>query len=73
MSKRAIDGWQAFFSLIGITLGIIPLIQIGFGIGDGGLWQIVFSEDAGPIRWIVPLVVLVGAIIAVLMLERRKP
>ncbi|MFB9317151.1 hypothetical protein [Cryptosporangium minutisporangium] len=72
MTRKAIDGWQGLCFFLGITLGVIPLIQFALGTRRGGLLRFVFGDDPGAARWIVPLVILAVAIAAITLLERRK-
>ncbi|WP_144127691.1 hypothetical protein [Catellatospora sichuanensis] len=72
MSRKVIEGWQGLLLVVGITLGVFPLIQIGLGVGRGGLWRLALGDDAGALRWILPLATLIVTLAAIALLERRK-
>jgi hypothetical protein len=72
MTRKAIDGWQGLCCFLGITLGVIPLIQFALGVRRGGLLRFVLGEQPGAALWIAPTAVLVVAVTAIALLERRK-
>lgn len=71
MTSKTVDAWQGLIGLIGITLGVIPLVMLIFG-SSNGLWSLVLDDSAGAIRWVLPVAVLVVGVVAIAVLERRK-
>ncbi|BBF99824.1 MULTISPECIES: hypothetical protein [Pseudonocardia] len=59
---------QNVVGLVGLTLGVIPLVMFLF-TGRVGLWGPLVIT--GPMPWIAPLLVAVTAGIALVVLERR--
>ncbi|MFG1927889.1 hypothetical protein [Cryptosporangium sp. NPDC048952] len=70
--NKTIDGWQGFLALIGVSLGVIPLVQYAIGVRRGGLLRFVLGDDPGAALWIVPLVILAVVAVVILLLERGK-
>ena len=71
MTAKTADAWQGLAGLIGITLGVIPLVMMVFG-SSNGVWSLVLDDSAGALRWVCPLLVLLGGVTAIAILERRK-
>ena len=59
---------QNVVGLVGVTLGLIPLVLYLF-TGGIGLWRLVVGE-APPVPWLYPLAVLVVAGVALVALDR---
>ncbi len=68
---RDIEAIQGIVAFVGITLGVIPLIQVFFGRRPG-LLTLVLPEGPSALHWIAPIVVVLAAIAIVLVLESRK-
>lgn len=72
---RTIDGLQGLTALLGITLGVLPLIQALVG-GHPGLLRLVLGEDAGSMTYAAPIAVVVVIAVVIAVLEgtkRRRP
>lgn len=59
---------QSALALVGITLGLIPLLQY-WTVGGIGLWRFLVGESP-PNPWVYPAVVLAVAVVGVLTLDR---
>jgi hypothetical protein len=70
--SRLLDGLQGVSALIGITLGVIPLISWALGGSSGGLLQLILGPLSGAMAYVVPLVVVVLAIGLIAILEAMK-
>ncbi|MFT3944331.1 MAG: hypothetical protein QM705_11000 [Ancrocorticia sp.] len=68
---RGIESAQGLVAFVGITLGVIPLIQVVLGRRPG-LLTLVLSEGPSASHWIAPLVVVLAATVLVFVLELRK-
>lgn len=68
---RTIDGLQGLTALLGITLGVLPLIQVLVG-GHPGLLRVVLDEDAGSMIYAVPIAVVVVMAVVIAVLEGTK-
>jgi hypothetical protein len=66
------DGLQGLTVFIAVPLGVVPLIMLASGSETGGLWSLVLDEDAGPAEWVCPSLVVLAAVVAIALLERRK-
>lgn len=60
---------QNVVGLVGVTLGVIPLAMFLF-TGRVGLWGPL--GVTGPTAWILPLLVVVAAGAALVVLDRRE-
>lgn len=70
---RAIDGLQGVSALVGITLGVIPLVGWAMGTESGGLLGLVFGwSPSGTSAYVLPVVVVVAAIGVIAALEMVK-
>jgi hypothetical protein len=69
---RLLDGLQGMSALLGITLGVIPLISWVLGGSSGGLLRLIFGPLSGVMAYAVPLVVVVLAIGLIAILEAMK-
>ena len=69
---RLLDGLQGVSAIIGITLGVIPLISGAVGGQFGGLLRLIFGSLSGPMAYVVPLVVIILTIGLIAILEAMK-
>lgn len=69
--KQQLDAWQGVAAFIGITLGLLPLVQIFFGRGPG-LWRVLLAEEPGAYGYVLPVVVIVLCVAVVARLEAIK-
>ena len=69
---RLLDGLQGVSAIIGITLGVIPLISGVVGGQSGGLLRLIFGSLSGPMAYVVPLVVIFLTIGLIAILESMK-
>jgi hypothetical protein len=70
---RALDGLQGASALIGITLGVIPLVSWAVGGQSGGLLGRIFGWSAsGSLAYVLPVVVIVAVIGLIAILETMK-
>jgi hypothetical protein len=72
MVRTTVDAWQGVLALVGITLGVIPLIQKLLTGSTGSLWQLLVGGGEGVPALITATVVAIGTGAAVIALERRK-
>ncbi|MFB9314187.1 hypothetical protein [Nocardioides plantarum] len=70
--KSGEDGLQGLFAVVGIWLGVIPLVRVAFGgeVGRLASWLPGVEGDTG--RWLVPAVIVVGCVAVIAALERAK-
>ena len=71
MTRNRIDTSQGVVALVGITLGLIPLVQKLLTGSTGSLWQLLFDGE-GVLALTAAVVVTVGAVLIVAVLERAK-
>ena len=69
---RLLDGLQGVSAIIGITLGVIPLISGAVGGQSVGLLRLIFGSLSGPMAYVVPLVVIILTIGLIAILEAMK-
>ena len=71
---RTIDGLQGLAALLGITFGVIPLARVLFGAGPGALSRWLLGQPAGPMAYLLPIivVVIIVAVIAALEFVKRR-
>lgn len=67
-TKRSVTTAQGVAALVGITLGVIPLVGVLIGRGPG-LWTRLVG-DTGSAVWWLPGVVVVACVVAIAVLER---
>lgn len=72
MVRSKVEVWQGVAAFVGITLGVIPLVQKLLTGATGSLWQLLPGGGEGAPALVAAVVVLVGAIGAVALLERGK-
>lgn len=72
MSTRTVDGMQGLVALIGITLGVIPLVRAAYGGGPGWLLGWLPGMEGGATTYVVPIVIVVVAVAVMGVLERSK-
>lgn len=72
MTTKTIDGVQALVAFIGITCGVIPLLQVLVGFGNGVPWTWLVDDPAGLTAYLGPIGVVVVSVVALGALERRK-
>jgi len=65
--KASTNTLQGVAALVGITLGVIPLIGLAVGRGPG-LWTALIGERGGS-SWWLPAAVVVACIAALAVLE----
>lgn len=70
-TKRRLDGWQAVTAFVGITAGLLPLVQVVLGRGPG-LWRLVVGDASGSAAVVPPLVLLAVAVAVIVWLESLK-
>lgn len=73
-TRKRLDAWQAVTAFVGITAGLLPLVQVLLG-GGPGLWRLVVGDAAGPAAYVPPLAILAVAVAVIAWLEslKRKP
>ena len=69
---RAIDGLQGVCALIGITVGVIPLVSWGSEGSPGDLGRISGWSPLGSQAYVLPVAVIVVAIGVIAILEVMK-
>lgn len=69
---RVIDGLQGIAALIGITLGLIPLVWWALDGQHSAIFRWVFGAPSGSMAYVVPLVVIAVVIGFIAVLERLK-
>lgn len=62
---------QGLAALLGITLGVVPLLQMLFQ-GRPGLWKFVLGDAPGSVGYVLPAAILFGAIVVVALTEAKK-
>ena len=72
MVHGKVEVWQGVAAFVGITLGVIPLVQWLLTDATGSLWQLLPGGGSGTPALVAAVVVLIGAIGAVALLERGK-
>lgn len=70
-NSKQIDTWQGVVAFVGITLGVLPLLQLLFGSGPG-LLKFAIGEDPGVAGWVVPAGVIAISVAVIAWLERVK-
>ncbi|GAB3458381.1 hypothetical protein AB1207_20765 [Kineococcus endophyticus] len=67
------DAWQGLAALVGVTLGVVPLVLLGVGRGPG-LWQRLSLTATGSGAVVAPLIafVVAAAVIAGLEVAKRR-
>ncbi len=70
-TRKQLDAWQGGVAFIGITLGLLPLLQVLFGRGPG-LLRLVLGEDPGVYGYLRPIVVIAMCVAVVARLEPVK-
>lgn len=73
---RAFDGLQGGVALIGITVGVIPLIQFLLGADQSAVFRWIFGQPVGSMAYVLPAAVIavaVGVIAALELAKRRAP
>jgi hypothetical protein len=70
-TKRRLDAWQAVTAFVGITAGLLPLVQVLLGRGPG-LWRFLVGDAAGPAASVPPLALLAVAAAVIMWLESLK-
>jgi len=70
-TKRTLDAWQGVTAFIGITAGLLPLVQVALGRGPG-LWRLLIGPVSGPLAYAPPLILLAVAIAVIAWLELLK-
>lgn len=58
--------------ILGITLGVIPLLSGVVGGQSGGLLRLIFGSLSGSMAYVVPLVVIILTIGLIAILEAMK-
>ena len=73
-TRKRFDAWQGVTGFVGITAGLLPLVQVLLGRGPG-LWRLVVGDTAGPTAYVPPLAILTVAVAVIAWLEslKRKP
>ncbi len=72
--RKRLNGWQGAAGFVGITLGLLPLVQVLLGRGPG-LWRAVLDAESGSMAYVLPLVplaVIAAAVAVIAWLETRK-
>jgi len=70
-TRKQLDAWQGAMAFIGITLGLLPLVQFLFGRGPG-LLRLVLGEDPGVYGHLLPIIVIAMCVAVVARLESVK-
>ncbi len=70
-TRKQLDAWQGGVAFIGITLGLLPLVQVLFGRGPG-LLRLVLGEDPGVYGYVLPIVVVAVCVAVIARLESIK-
>ncbi|SHF66865.1 hypothetical protein [Streptoalloteichus hindustanus] len=73
MTRRTIDGLQGACAIVGITIGVIPLVRWVATDRHGGLFEWVFGARGGVSAYLVPLLLIAVAVGAIAALEKAKP
>ena len=69
--RKRLNAWQGAAGFVGITLGLLPLVQVLVGRGPG-LWRAVLGDESGSVAHLLPLAVIAAAVAVVAWLESRK-
>lgn len=72
MARNSVDVWQGGLAFVGITVGVIPLLQVVFTGETGSLWQLLPGGGGGAPALVAVVVVLVGTLVGLTALERAK-
>ncbi len=70
-TRKQLDAWQGGVAFIGITLGLLPLVQVLFGRGPG-LLRLVLGEDPAVYGYVLPIVVVAVCVAVIARLESIK-
>lgn len=70
-TRRQLDAWQGAMAFVGITLGLLPLVQVLFGRAPG-LLRLVLGEDPGVYGYALPIVVIAMCVTVIAWLESVK-
>ena len=70
--KSGEDGLQGLCAVVGIWLGVIPLVRVWLGgeVGRLASWLPGVEGDTG--RWLVPACIVVACVALIAVLERAK-
>ncbi len=69
--RKRLDVWQGAAGFVGITLGLLPLVQVLLGRGPG-LWRAILGGAPGSLAHVLPLAVIAAAVAVIAWLESRK-
>jgi len=70
--NRRIDAAQSFCVLVGVTLGIVPLVQRATGHQQGWTFRLLFGQPPDPWAYVLPLLVMVAVVGAIAAAEFIK-
>lgn len=70
-TRKRLDAWQGVMGFVGITLGLLPMVQVMLGRGQG-LWRFVLGEASGAAAYVPPLAILTVAVAVIARLESLK-
>lgn len=69
---RTIDAFQGLVVIVGIPIGVIPLIRWIANGDHGGLFQWLFGAPTGAMGLVAPLLVIAVGIVIIAILEMVK-
>ncbi|MCF7550901.1 hypothetical protein [Pseudonocardia sp. WMMC193] len=72
MTSKTINTWQGLMGFVGITAGVIPLIQFWVVGSAGSVWRWLFDGVDGTLGWVGPLTTAFVAVVLITVLERRR-
>jgi hypothetical protein len=69
--RKRLDAWQGAVGFVGITLGLLPQVQVLLGRGPG-LWRAILGGESGSSAYVLPLAVIAAAVAVIAWLEAQK-
>ncbi|MFF5988878.1 hypothetical protein [Prauserella flavalba] len=68
----AANGLQGLTAFAGLMLGVIPLAGWLIAGRHSGPFRLIFGEQQGALGYVVPLLVILGAVVVIAALEAWK-
>lgn len=69
---RTLDALQGVVAIVGITVGVIPLVRWTLHGEHGGAFQLLFGSPDAPMAYTIPLLVIAAGVALIALLEWAK-
>lgn len=70
--NRQIDGLQTLVVILGISLGVVPLVRSALSGEPGRLYDSLLGETNRLVEYLAPLAVVVIAVVLIAVLDSSK-